>query len=182
MAPSAFVRADKLSDTHATILDVRTGVEHAEKRLCIPHYHAPLDRLDAEQFMLQNRLDKNAPLYLLCKGGKRAAQAAEKFQQIGCSNVHVIEGGLMACESYGHALEGYATQVASDKRAPMSLERQVRIAAGALIAFGAGLALLAHPYFSAVPLAIGMGLVFAGITDRCGLALLLAKAPWNRIS
>ncbi len=182
MAEAAFVRANKLSGTHATILDVRTGVEHAEKRLCVPHYHVPLDRLNAEEFLQQHTLEKDAPLYLLCKGGKRAAQAAEKFQQVGCSNVHVIEGGLMACESYGHALEGYATQAANDTRTPMSLERQVRVAAGALVALGAALALLAHPSFALLPLVVGMGLVFAGITDRCGLALLLAKAPWNRLS
>jgi hypothetical protein len=27
---------------------------------------------------------------------------------------------------------------------------------------------------------IGAGLVFAGITDTCGMGLLLAKMPWNR--
>ena len=27
---------------------------------------------------------------------------------------------------------------------------------------------------------IGAGLVFAGVTDWCGMGLLLARAPWNR--
>ena len=27
---------------------------------------------------------------------------------------------------------------------------------------------------------VGAGLVFAGVTDWCGMALLLARAPWNR--
>jgi len=30
-----------------------------------------------------------------------------------------------------------------------------------------------------MPAYAGAGLVFAGITDTCGLALLLAKMPWN---
>jgi len=27
---------------------------------------------------------------------------------------------------------------------------------------------------------IGAGLIFAGVTDFCGMAMLLAKMPWNR--
>jgi hypothetical protein len=27
---------------------------------------------------------------------------------------------------------------------------------------------------------VGAGLVFAGVTDICGMAIVLAKAPWNR--
>jgi hypothetical protein len=28
---------------------------------------------------------------------------------------------------------------------------------------------------------VGAGLVFAGITDTCGMGLLLARMPWNRL-
>ena len=61
----------------------------------------------------------------------------------------------------------------------ISLERQVRIGAGLLVLIGAMLAWLVHPYFLAIPLFIGAGLVFAGVTDHCGMAMLLAKMPWN---
>ncbi len=27
---------------------------------------------------------------------------------------------------------------------------------------------------------VGAGLIFAGVTDWCGMGLLLARAPWNR--
>jgi len=36
--------------------------------------------------------------------------------------------------------------------------------------------------FAIIPLAVGCGLLFAGLTGICGLALLLAKMPWNKSS
>ena len=61
------------------------------------------------------------------------------------------------------------------------LERQVRIAAGFLVLVGAVLALVVHPYFVGLSAFVGAGLMFAGITDSCGMGMLLAKMPWNRI-
>ena len=63
----------------------------------------------------------------------------------------------------------------------ISLERQVRIAAGFLVLVGAALALVVHPYFVGLSAFVGAGLMFAGITDSCGMGMLLAKMPWNRI-
>ena len=62
----------------------------------------------------------------------------------------------------------------------MSLERQVRIAAGGLAATGGFLALFVNPLFAALSAVIGSGLVFAGITDTCMLGMLLARLPYNR--
>ena len=64
----------------------------------------------------------------------------------------------------------------------MSLERQVRIAAGTLAAAGGFLALLVSPWFAAIPAFVGTGLVFAGVTDTCAMGLLLARLPYNRTS
>jgi hypothetical protein len=44
------------------------------------------------------------------------------------------------------------------------------------------LALLVNPRFALIPLIIGCGLLFAGLTGFCGLAVLLAKMPWNKSS
>jgi hypothetical protein len=62
----------------------------------------------------------------------------------------------------------------------MSLERQVRIAAGLLVLSGTLLGAFCHIAFLALPAFVGAGLVFAGISDKCGMALLLARMPWNR--
>jgi len=39
---------------------------------------------------------------------------------------------------------------------------------------------LVHPGFYALSAFVGAGLLFAGLTDWCGMAMLLAKMPWNR--
>jgi hypothetical protein len=40
--------------------------------------------------------------------------------------------------------------------------------------------LLLNPLFAAVPAFVGGGLVFAGVTDRCGMAMVLSRLPYNR--
>jgi hypothetical protein len=41
------------------------------------------------------------------------------------------------------------------------------------------LAWLVKPQFIALSALIGAGLVFAGVTDICGMQILLSKLPWN---
>lgn len=168
------------------ILDVRTPMEHAEKHIGFGHAHVPLDQLDPKDFMLRHGLDRDAAVYILCRSGKRAAQAAEAFAAQGYRNVNVVEGGMIACEDCGHPIRGYgsagAAQSGIKAKGPISLERQVRIAAGLFAAAGAALGLLVNPLFTLIPLFVGGGLIFAGITDRCGMALVLTKAPWNKIA
>ena len=64
----------------------------------------------------------------------------------------------------------------------ISLERQVRIAAGSLVVLGALLAQFVHPYWGILPVLVGSGLVFAGLTDTCGMGMLLARMPWNQVA
>lgn len=165
------------------IIDVRTRMEHGEKRLARSHAHVPLDELKPKDFMLRHGMDADADIYLLCRSGGRASQAAEKFVAEGYKNVHVVEGGLTACEECGLAVEGGAAGRASSApavKALIPLERQVRIVAGFLAAAGGGLAIWVHPLFAFIPLFVGAGMVFSGITDRCGIALMLTYAPWNK--
>ncbi|MBY0459619.1 MAG: DUF2892 domain-containing protein, partial [Gemmataceae bacterium] len=82
-----------------------------------------------------------------------------------------VEGGTLACVEAGlPVFRG---------RKMMSLERQVRIAAGSLVLLGVGLSFV-HEAFLGVSGFVGAGLVFAGVTDTCGMGLLLARMPWNR--
>ncbi len=62
----------------------------------------------------------------------------------------------------------------------VSLERQVRIVAGSLALAGTALGWLVHPAWYGLSALVGAGLIFAGVTDRCGMALLLCRLPWNR--
>jgi hypothetical protein len=58
--------------------------------------------------------------------------------------------------------------------------RQVQITVGFLSAIGAALALTINPRYVFIPLLVGCGLLFAELTGFCGLALVLAKMPWNK--
>ena len=64
----------------------------------------------------------------------------------------------------------------------LSLERQVRITAGILVLTGALLGWIIHHAFIGISAFVGAGLAFAGITDSCGMGMMLAKMPWNKIS
>ncbi len=184
MTPLQILPSRLHEKAEAVVLDVRTEIEHLEKRLSCPHFHVPLDRLDPERFMREHGLTQETPIWILCHAGGRALQAAQKFIAAGFPNAHVIAGGISACEIGGHKLEG-TQQGPADKGgrsccAPLSLERQIRIAAGLLVVIGSLLALVDNALFALLPLFVGGGLVFAGLTNRCGMGLMLAKAPWNK--
>lgn len=57
---------------------------------------------------------------------------------------------------------------------------QVQMAAGLLVLLGVGLGLTVSPLFLGIAAFVGLGLTFAGATGFCGMARLLALAPWNR--
>jgi rhodanese-related sulfurtransferase len=112
------------------------------------------------------------PLYFICRSGSRGEQACEKFLRAGFPNVVNIEGGTVACEQAG-------LSVVRGSKA-ISLERQVRIAAGSLVFLGAALGWLVHPAFIWLSAFVGAGLVFAGVTNTCGMGMFLARMPWNQ--
>ena len=80
----------------------------------------------------------------------------------GCTDVINVEGGTMAWDQAG-------LPVVRCKKA-ISLERQVRIAAGALALTGSVLSFV-HPYWVGLPGFVGAGLMFAGITNTCGIPI-----------
>ena len=152
------------------LIDVRTPVEYREVHVEIAR-NVPLDQLDAVALMQARNGSASEPLYVICRSGNRGQQACEKFLQAGFSHVVNIEGGTTACVEAG-------LPVIRGKKA-ISLERQVRIAAGSLVLLGAALAFV-HPAFIGLSAFVGAGLVFAGITDTCGMGMILARMPWNQ--
>jgi rhodanese-related sulfurtransferase len=158
-------------DPQLEVIDVRTPVEFREVHVQFAR-NIPLDALDPKAVIEARNGSSGKPLYMICKSGGRAQKACEMFEQAGYPNVVNIEGGTQACEAAG-------LPVVRGQKA-ISLERQVRIAAGSLVLIGAALAWLVHPAFIGLSAFVGAGLVFAGITDTCGMGLLLARMPWNQ--
>lgn len=153
------------------LFDVRTPVEFREVHATLAR-NVPLDQLQSTLATENEPSDR--PLYVICRSGGRGKQACERLIAAGYTNVVNVEGGTQAWEQMG-------LPVVRGRKA-VSLERQVRIAAGSLVLVGALLSYFAHPYWIALAGFVGAGLIFAGITDTCGMGLLLAKMPWNQVA
>ena len=164
--------ANVFKNGQVELIDVRTPVEYRELHVAAAR-NVPLEKLDPKSLMHTRNGSKDAPLYLICRSGSRGRQACEKFLAAGFTNVINIEGGTLACVECG-------LSVVRGKKA-ISLERQVRIAAGSLVLLGVLLGWLVHPVFLGLSAFVGAGLVFAGITDTCGMGMMLARMPWNQV-
>ncbi len=155
------------------LVDVRTPAEFEDMHVQGAK-NVPLDRLDPTAVQRERNDSARQPLYVICRSGGRAEQACRRFIAAGIDDVINIDGGTLACESAGlPVVRGKST---------MSLERQVRIAAGSLVVLGVVLGYFVHPYFVGLSAFVGAGLVFAGITDTCGMGMLIARMPWNQVS
>ena len=158
---------ERQSGQSIPLVDVRTPSEFRS-------VHAK----DAENFQLESLdvaalpFEKSEPLHLICQSGGRSAKACQKLEAAGYEAVVNVEGGTSAWQAAG-------LPVIEGKKA-MSLERQVRIAAGSLIVVGAAVGYFVHPGGYGLSAFVGAGLVFAGLTDTCAMGMLIAKMPWNR--
>lgn len=158
-------------DSLIELIDVRTPAEFREVHLDFAR-NVPLDKIDPEQIAADRR-GPEIPLYVICRSGSRSKQACEKLLRAGHTNVVSVDGGTAAWEEAG-------LSVVRGKKV-MSLERQVRIAAGMMILLGTALGFFVHLYWFGLAAFVGAGLTFAGITDTCGMGMILAKMPWNQV-
>jgi rhodanese-related sulfurtransferase len=156
----------RLAGGSAILVDIRERMEHA--REAIPGARSqPLSTFDPAAL-------RGAPAVIFhCQSGKRTCENAGRLLGCGAAETYLLEGGLS-----GWKQAGYPTNL--DRSQPIELQRQVQIAAGALIIAGLILSWLASPLFLAVPAFVGTGLVFAGVSGWCGMARLLGLMPWNR--
>lgn len=161
----------QLSGKAVELIDVRTPVEYRELHVDFAR-NTPLSELDIARLATERR-GTEEPLYVICRSGSRAGQACKSLEAAGIPVVNV-EGGTLAWEAAG-------LPVVRGKKA-MSLERQVRILIGSMVLISSLLAYFVHPLWIALAAFFGGGLIFSGITDFCGLALILARMPWNHVA
>ena len=159
---------EKLGEPNSVLLDVRTNEELNEISVKTDNVkHIPLQSLASSVGSLSNEMS----YYVLCRTGHRATMAAMLLIEKGFTKVAVIEGGIAAWERVKLPVRKTA--------AAISLERQVRIIAGCLILIGALLSLV-KIWFIVIPLWVGGGLIYAGVSNNCLMALLLMKLPYNK--
>lgn len=149
------------------LIDVRTPAEynavHAAPALNIPLEHVDTDKLKAAC--------SKGPWYIICQSGGRSSKACKTLSEL--SGVYNVVGGTSAWQSAG-------LEISTNGKKIMSIENQVRIIAGFLILVTVSLGQLINPLWLIFTGFIGAGLLFSGMFNFCGLAILLSKMPWNK--
>lgn len=149
------------------LIDVRTALEFDSEHIK-GSKNLPLNELGQKD----PGLNQKEPVFVICRTGNRAGRAAAQLHASGF-DCEVLQGGILEWRKAGLPV------VEGKKR--LSLERQVQLTIGLMILTGVTLGFTVNQLFFLLPGFIGCGLTFAGLTGNCGLAMVLAKAPWNRI-
>lgn len=153
----------------AILIDVREPDEYVREH--IPEAHlVPLSGFNPGDFPKEH--EKIAVFH--CRSGGRTESAAPQILRTGFNGVYQLEGGLQAWRRAG-------LKVNENLRAPISIMRQVQIAAGSLVLLGILLAISIHPWFALLSAFVGAGLVYAGISGVCTMATILSRMPWNSV-
>lgn len=150
------------------VLDVRTPGEFETAHIA-GAYNVPLDLLREHRDEIIKHLDDE--VVLVCRSGQRAAQAEESLRSAGLANVHILDGGIVAWESAGFAVNRGTRR--------WDLERQVRLVAGSIVLTSI-LGSVAAPKLKWLAAGVGGGLTFAALSNTCAMGMLLAKLPYNR--
>jgi rhodanese-related sulfurtransferase len=157
-----------LSDSDLLIIDVREPFEYAHER--IPHsINVPLNEIGKKDFSVF----KNKTVVFHCRSGNRTKLNEQILASTSFKQKYCLDGGLIAWKAAGLPTEKMAV-------APIDIMRQVQVIVSTMILSGLGLSHFISPYFLALPLIAGIGLMVAGLTGFCGMAILLSHAPWNK--
>ena len=157
-----------LDEGRAELIDIRDSGERGQMRIPEARW-IPLTGLEAG---LKAEPHQKIGIFH-CRSGRRTQVHADQLAAVGYPETYVLEGGIMAWKKAGYP-------VASDSGAPIEIMRQVQIAAGSLVLLGVILGVWVHPGFFGLSGFIGAGLLFSGATGSCGMAMMLAKLPFNR--
>lgn len=163
---------DWLAAGSCVLVDVREADEHARERIAGATL-AALSRFDAASL----RVAPGQTLVLHCKSGRRSADAAARCGTLAASGVRVLSmtGGIEAWKAKGLPV----IAPAGVQGPAIGVMRQTQIAIGLMVLGGLAVGWFVHPAGYLASAFMGAGLVFAGLSGTCGLALLLEKMPWN---
>lgn len=151
-----------------TLIDVREPAEYAGE-------HIPGATLVSLSNFDPRKIPQDGSIVLYCRSGNRSAMAAQKLFSAGFATVTHLNGGIGAWKE-----AAYPTNI--NRKAPISLLRQVQIIVGSTVLISTLLGAFVSPWFLLVSGVMGAGLIYSGITDTCILGMMLAKLPYNRRS
>jgi len=160
--------ADRIAECGATLVDIREPDEF--RRRHVPGaLSRPLSAFEAAGL----KVEPAREVIFTCKSGMRTAANCARLANAVGGPALVLEGGVDAWAAAG-------LPVTDDKTQPIEIMRQVQLVVGGLVLAGVVLGWLVHPAFFGLSAFVGAGLAYAGATGFCGMARLLALAPWNR--
>jgi rhodanese-related sulfurtransferase len=159
----AWLDADK-----AVLIDIREADEYPREHIAGSRL-VPLSGFNSHDF----DHDHGKIGVFHCASGNRTCQAAPQILAAGFAEVYRLKGGLASWKGAGLPIN-------VNRKAPISIMRQVQIVAGTMMVLAAILAVLVSPWFIALGAFVGVGLMFAGLSGTCAMANLLAVMPWNR--
>ncbi|MEN3931735.1 rhodanese-like domain-containing protein [Microvirga sp. W0021] len=159
-----------LANNEAVLVDVREPVEYATQH--IPEaVSLPLSQVS----MTSLPETDGRKLVLQCKGGARSMAACSSLQkQMPDAVFYSLADGIGGWLQIGGPVIGNGRKV-------LPLDRQVQLTIGIGLLLFSLLAWFVSPYFILGTGFFGLGLTFAGATGFCGLARLMALAPWNKM-
>ncbi len=152
------------------LVDVREPVEHAEEHV-VGATLIPLAQLERRM----GEIDTTRPVVVMCRSGKRGGEALKQLRAAGMSHTRNLEGGILAWKEAGLPVEKQRSRC-------LPLMQQVQITIGIGVLTGAILSLIVDPRWVYLCAFFGAGLMMAGSTGWCGLAILMSKMPWNRVN
>lgn len=155
-------------DPQVKLLDVRSASEFSEKHI--------QDSINVPIGMISSKikdLSQSGQSYItFCRTGNRSPMAADMLLQAGIASIKVMQGGITAWQKQKLPVIIGDTSI--------SIERQVRIAAGSLMLFGVIMAQFIHGGFIWISIWVACGLIFAGITNSCLMGMMLMRLPYNK--
>lgn len=152
------------------VIDVRTPGEFEAIHLA----HAvniPLGEIESRADDIRAYQADGKSVVLSCRTAARSHQAQERLARQGITDVAILDGGIVAWEAEGNPVVRDVIR--------WDLERQVRLAAGSIVALSI-LVSLVIPGARFVAGFVGAGLVFAAVSNTCAMANVLSRLPYNR--
>lgn len=159
-----------LDENKGIIIDVREPIEISACSIS-KSIEAPL----SQGAVLESLSDENIDIIVMCQSGSRSKRACKLIEkQHPNYKVYILSGGINAWEAAGLPVNKKKTSI-------LSLERQVQLTVGTFIFVTAMLGYFFAPVFTLFSAFLGAGLIFSGLSGTCGLAIILAKMPWNKL-
>ncbi|MBL4590164.1 MAG: rhodanese-like domain-containing protein [Alphaproteobacteria bacterium] len=165
---------DMIKNGDAVLVDVREPDEFKSEHIAYA-ISVPLSTLEAGFQILD--IPEHKTILFQCLKGTRGQMACERIQGVEyCQNKLVnIEGGIEAWKQHGLPVIGVRESLPK-----ISMFRQIQMIVGLLVVISVLVGFMGLTLAFVFTGVLGGMLFFAGISGWCGLAIVLAKMPWNK--